>query len=213
MEEQLSSEPRVSAPGTSQMPYFLHYGNGSGSAGCRGGCRTMGAIAMTNPIQAQTCRASAPRPLQTVTVRRQWIEDLYQQRAALRSGYRPQTDPSEGAKGISLIVVEEAQGFSKGRNESWAKRRRSLRLLFRDCRVPAENLVGEEVFQQLYSPQERLNIAQAAVVDMERAIALTLDFVKERKAFGHACWIFKIPFRLAECKTEALLSVPLSINA
>ena len=93
------------------------------------------------------------------------------------------TDPSEGAKGISLIVVEDGtEGFSKGRNlkKLGQAAADTSELFFEDCRVPAENLVGEEgrgfvqLMQQL--PQERLNIAQAAVVDMERAIALTLDF-------------------------------------
>ena len=77
-------------------------------------------------------------------------------------------------------------------------------LIFEDCRVPAENLVGEEgkgfvqLMQQL--PQERLNIAQAAVVDMERAITLTLAFVKERKVFGQRVLDFQnTKFKLAEC--------------
>ena len=59
--------------------------------------------------------------------------------------------------------------------------------------------------QQL--PQERLNIAQGAVVEMERALALTLDFVKQRKAFGQRVLDFQNSrFKLAECKTEALIA-------
>ena len=124
------------------------------------------------------------------------------------------TDPSQGAKGISLIVVEEGtEGFSKGRNlkKLGQAAADTSELFFEDCRVPAENLVGEEgrgfvqLMQQL--PQERLNIAQAAVVDMERAITLTLDFVKERKAFGQRVLDFQnTKFKLAECKTEALIA-------
>ena len=120
------------------------------------------------------------------------------------------TDPSQGAKGISLIVVEAGtQGFSKGRNlkKLGQAAADTSELFFEDCRVPAENLLGEEgkgfiqLMQQL--PQERLNIAQAAVVDMERAISLTLDFVKERKAFGQRIMDFQnTRFKLAEAATK-----------
>ncbi len=59
--------------------------------------------------------------------------------------------------------------------------------------------------QQL--PQERLNIAQAAVVEMERALQVTIEFVKERKAFGQRVLDFQnTKFKLAECKTEALIA-------
>jgi acyl-CoA dehydrogenase len=77
--------------------------------------------------------------------------------------------------------------------------------------VPQTNRLGEEgkgfiqLMQQL--PQERLNIAQAAVVEMERAIGVTIDFVKERKAFGQRVLDFQnTKFKLAECKTEALIA-------
>ena len=125
------------------------------------------------------------------------------------------TDPKQGAKGISLIVVEtDNPGFKRGRNleklgQSSAD---TSEMFFEDCRVPQSNLIGEEegkgfiqLMQQL--PQERLNIAQAAVVEMERAISLTLDFVKERKAFGQRVLDFQnTKFKLAECKTEALIA-------
>ncbi|MFN2165830.1 MAG: acyl-CoA dehydrogenase family protein, partial [Anaerolineae bacterium] len=102
------------------------------------------------------------------------------------------TDPSKGAKGISLIVAETEgnPGFQRGRNlkKLGQKSADTSELFFQDCRVPVSNRLGEEgqgfiqLMQQL--PQERLNIAQAAVVATERAIEITLDFVRERKAFG-----------------------------
>jgi acyl-CoA dehydrogenase len=59
--------------------------------------------------------------------------------------------------------------------------------------------------QQL--PQERLNIAQSAVVVAERAVEVTTEFVKERKAFGQRVMDFQnTKFKLAECKTEALIA-------
>ena len=125
------------------------------------------------------------------------------------------TDPSLGSKGISLIVVEgSSPGFNRGRNlkklgQSSAD---TSELFFEDCRVPQANLLGHEegkgfiqLMQQL--PHERLNIAQAAVVEMERAIAMTIDFVQERKAFGQRVLDFQnTKFKLAECKTEALIA-------
>jgi len=125
------------------------------------------------------------------------------------------TDPSLGGKGISLIVVEtDNPGFQRGRNldklgQSSAD---TSEMFFADCRVPQSNRLGEEegkgfVQLMLQLPQERLNIAQAAVVEMERAIAVTIDFVKERKAFGQRVMDFQnTKFKLAECKTEALIA-------
>ena len=124
------------------------------------------------------------------------------------------TDPNEGAKGISLVVVEtNAPGFERGRNlkKLGQKSADTSELFFSDCRVPVSHRLGEEEgqgFVQLMRqlPQERLSIAQAAVVCSERAIELTLDFVKERKAFGQRILDFQnTKFKLSECKTEALL--------
>jgi acyl-CoA dehydrogenase len=84
-------------------------------------------------------------------------------------------------------------------------------LFFNDCRVPLSNRLGEEEgtgFYQLMQrlPQERLTIAQGAVAYTERAIGLTLDFVKQRKAFGKAIIDFQnTRFKLSECKTECTI--------
>ncbi len=125
------------------------------------------------------------------------------------------TDPNLGAKGISLIVVEtDNPGFKRGRNlvklgQSAAD---TSEMFFEDCRVPQSHRLGDEegrgfiqLMQQL--PQERLNIAQAAVVEMERALAITIDFVSQRQAFGQRVLDFQnTKFKLAECKTEALIA-------
>ncbi len=125
------------------------------------------------------------------------------------------TDPNEGAKGISLVVVEAGTpGFERGRNlaKLGQKSADTSELFFASCRIPADNLLGgiegrgfAQLMQQL--PQERLSIAQAAVVEMERAIAMTVGFVKERKAFGQTVMDFQnTKFKLAECKTEAFIA-------
>ena len=110
------------------------------------------------------------------------------------------TDPSQGAKGTSLIVIETdgLEGFERGRNldKVGLKSNDTSELFFNDVRVPTSNLLGAEEgsgFYQLMEqlPQERLLIANQAICAIERALALTIDYVKERKAFGKRSWIFR----------------------
>jgi acyl-CoA dehydrogenase len=126
------------------------------------------------------------------------------------------TDPSLGAKGISLIAVEpaEAEGFQRGRNldKLGLEAQDTSELFFDDVRVPTANLLGREegggfvqLMQQL--PQERLTIAVGAAATIERALELTIAYVKERKAFGQRLIDFQnTQFKLAECKTEATVA-------
>ena len=85
-------------------------------------------------------------------------------------------------------------------------------LFFEDVSLPAENLLGTEEgqgFAQLMTelPQERLIVAVHAVAMMERALALTVDYVKQRQAFGKKIIEFQnTQFELAECKTEATVA-------
>jgi acyl-CoA dehydrogenase len=125
------------------------------------------------------------------------------------------TDPRESAKGISLIVVETADtpGFRRGRKlkklgMDWAD---TSELFFEDVKLPAEALLGAQEgqgFAQLMTelPQERLIVATAAIGMIERALALTVEYVKERMAFGKAVIEFQnTQFVLAECKSEATI--------
>jgi len=119
----------------------------------------------------------------------------------------------EGGKGISLIVVETADtpGFRRGRNldKLGQKGQDTAELFFDDASVPAENLLGAEEgqgFIQMMNqlPQERLLLAAQSCGVIEAALLLTIDYVKERKAFGKRILDFQnTAFRLAECKTEA----------
>ena len=126
------------------------------------------------------------------------------------------TDPNAGHKGISLMMVEteDAQGFRRGRKlkklgMDWAD---TSELFFEDVKLPAEGLLGNDAgqgFIQLMTelPQERLIVASAAIGMIERALRLTIDYVKERKAFGKAVIEFQnTQFVLAECKTEATIA-------
>jgi len=122
------------------------------------------------------------------------------------------TDPSQGSKGTSLIVVETdgAEGFERGRNlhKIGMEGNDTSELFFNDVHVPADNVIGGEegrgfiqLMQQL--PQERLNIAVQGIAAAERGLQETLAYVKQRKAFGKSILEFQnTQFKLAEVKTK-----------
>jgi alkylation response protein AidB-like acyl-CoA dehydrogenase len=120
------------------------------------------------------------------------------------------TDPSERHAGISLIVVERGmEGFERGRNlEKLGQHAQdTAELSFSEVEVPVENLLGEEGegFRHLVAnlPQERLSIAASAVSAAEAALGWTLDYVRERRAFGQPIGSFQSSrFTLAELRTE-----------
>jgi acyl-CoA dehydrogenase len=126
------------------------------------------------------------------------------------------TEPAKGAKGTSLFVVEtdEVEGFRRGRklDKIGLKANDTSELFFDDVRVPADALLGHEeglgfvqLMQQL--PQERLLIAIYAMARIERALTVTLDYVKARKVFGRPVIDFQnSQFVLAECKSEATIA-------
>jgi len=126
------------------------------------------------------------------------------------------TEPSLGARGISLIVIEatDAEGFQRGRNldKIGLEAQDTSELFFDDVRVPTANLLGDEEgrgFVQLMRqlPQERLTIGIQGVAVIERALEDTIAYTKERKAFGQRLIDFQnTAFRLAECKTEATVA-------
>jgi acyl-CoA dehydrogenase len=126
------------------------------------------------------------------------------------------TDPKERAKGISLMVVEtdDAQGFRRGRKlkKLGLDSADTSELFFEDVSLPTESLLGTEEgqgFAQLMTelPQERLIVALHAVAMMERALALTVDYVKQRQAFGKRIIEFQnTQFELADCKTETTIA-------
>ncbi|MFR9768879.1 acyl-CoA dehydrogenase family protein [Nocardia sp. SC052] len=121
------------------------------------------------------------------------------------------TDTSEGASGISLILVEaDRPGFRRGRvlDKVGQKGQDTSELFFEDVRVPVSNLLGTQegqgfvqLMQQL--PQERLIIAVGSVAGMEAALEVTLRYTKERHAFGKPLFAFQnTKFTLAEAATE-----------
>src|SRR4029079_9828238 len=130
------------------------------------------------------------------------------------------TDLKQGAKGVSLMVVETDDangpilGFRRGRKLKRLGQDSHVtsELLFEDVQLPAEALLGTEEGQGFYQlmkelPQERLLVAIHASAMMERALALTVDYVKQRAAFGKKIIEFQnTQFELADCKGEATIA-------
>ncbi len=120
------------------------------------------------------------------------------------------TDPSAGAKGTSLFLVEAGTpGFEKGKNlnKIGLKAQDTSELFFQDVRVPKDALLGEEGMGFVYLmqdlPQERLNIAILAVHSAQSILEQTITYVTERKAFGKSIATFQnTQFKLAELDTE-----------
>lgn len=120
------------------------------------------------------------------------------------------TDPTMGAKGTSLILVDaDTPGFERGRNLDKIGQHSAdtSELFFNDVRVPKTNMLGQEgrgfihLMEEL--PQERLSIAIGCQAGAQRAFDEAVKFVKERKAFGKSVFEFQnTKFTLAEMASE-----------
>jgi acyl-CoA dehydrogenase len=124
------------------------------------------------------------------------------------------TDPAERARGISLMLVEtrDCPGFRVGRllDKIGLKAQDTAELFFDDVRVPADNLLGGVEGQGFYQlmtdlPYERMMIGVGALAAMEGAYRATLDYVREREAFGRPIADFQnTRFKLAEVATQIM---------
>jgi len=203
-------------------PYILHYGSevlkrkylpkmASGEY--------IGAIAMSEPAAGSDLQG-----IKTTALRQSGQGDHYLlngSKTFITNGWNAdlvivvaKTDPEKGAKGTSLIIVDTTMpGFTKGKRlkKIGLKGQDTSELFFDNVKVPAENLLGQEnngftyLMQEL--PWERLQIAIMAVAKAEAAIGWTLDYVRERKAFGKPISSFQnTRFTLAELATEAQIA-------
>lgn len=125
------------------------------------------------------------------------------------------TDTSEGANGISLVLVEaDRDGFRRGRvlDKVGQKGQDTSELFFEDVRVPTSNLLGTQEGQGFFQlmmqlPQERLIIAVGSTAAMENALEFTIKYTKERHAFGKPIFNFQnTKFKLAEVATETRIA-------
>ncbi|MBK7531884.1 acyl-CoA dehydrogenase family protein [Piscinibacter sp.] len=199
-------------------PYILHYGNEDQKQRWLPKMATgefITAIAMTEPgtgSDLQAIRTSARRDGEHYVLSGQKTFITNGGNAnliivACRTG-------GDGSKGMSLLVVETEQspGFRRGRllDKIGLKSQDTSELFFDDVRVPADNLLGGaegqgfiQLMQQL--PQERLIVALGGIGAMERALAETLAYTKERQAFGKPIWSFQnTRFKLAEVQATVL---------
>ncbi len=126
------------------------------------------------------------------------------------------TDPAAGAKGVSLILLEtrDCPGFKVGRilEKVGQKGQDTCELFFDNVRVPAQNVLGGvegQGFAQLMTelPYERTILGVSGVAAIERALQLTVEHTRERRAFGQALIEMQnTRFVLAEVKTEATVA-------
>jgi acyl-CoA dehydrogenase len=105
------------------------------------------------------------------------------------------TDPAAGSKGVTMFIVEKGMpGFAVGKKldkHGW-RSSDTAELVFANCRVPAANVLGAEG-KGFYSimknfQNERIAIGAMAIGESAKALELTLDYVKTRKAFGAPLW-------------------------
>jgi alkylation response protein AidB-like acyl-CoA dehydrogenase len=197
------------------LPYFLAYTNEEQKQRwlpgmCSGELIT--AIAMTEPDTGSDLAA-----IRTTAERRGDYYLLNGQKTFISNGIIgdvvivvAKTDPALRHKGISLLVVErDMEGFKRGRklDKVGLKAQDTAELSFEDVKVPVTNLLGEEgkgfsyLMRQL--AQERLSVGVSAVAACETALEITLEYCKERTAFGQPIGSFQNSrFKLAEMKTE-----------
>lgn len=122
------------------------------------------------------------------------------------------TDPEKGAKGVSLFVIEEGmEGFSKGNNlhKIGQHANDTAELFFADVYVPADNMLGEEgkgfVYMMQELCQERMLVSVQCQARAEAVFEMTVDYTKERRAFGKRVFDFQNSrFVLAGLKAELM---------
>ena len=175
----------------------------------------IGAIAMTEPGTGSDLKA-----VRTTAVRDADDYIINGQKTFISNGQNAglviviaKTDPEAGAKGISLIVVEEGTpGFTKGRKlkKIGLRSQDTSELFFENVRVPAANMLGEPnmgfkyLMQEL--AQERLVIAVRAVASIEAFLARTIMYTRDRKIFGNSVLSYQnTRFKLAEAKAQCTM--------
>jgi acyl-CoA dehydrogenase len=177
--------------------------------------RIIGAIAMTEPGAGSDVRAMISR------ARRDGDEYVINgNKTFITNGFTAdlvivavKLEGSPDPKAITLIAVEaNTEGFYRGQplRKIGQHAADTAELFFDDCRVPVANRIGEEGagFSALMTqmPQERLILSVNAVVQTEKAVDLTVDYVKQREVFGKPLFEQQnTRFVLAECKTLAVV--------
>ena len=200
-------------------PYILHYGSDNIKQKYLPKMVTgeyIGAIAMTEP--------GAGSDLQNIKTTAIDQGDHYLvngSKTFITNGYlcdvvvvAVKTDPDEGAKGTSLIVIDNTmKGFTKGKpfQKIGLHAQDTCELFFDNVAVPKENLLGEPgrgfAYMMTELAQERLVVGWVGLALAEANLKDTIDYIRERKAFGKAIAAFQnTRFKIAELVTEYQLS-------
>lgn len=178
----------------------------------------VGAISMSEPgagsdLQAIRTRAERQGDQYLINGSKTFVTNGY---VAGLIGVVCKTNPDERARGISIILVEteDLPGFKVGRilEKMGQKGQDTCELFFDNVPAPVENLLGGEEGRGFYQlmhdlPYERAIIAVQGAAAMEHALQLTIDYTKERHAFGKSLLEMQnTRFKLAELKamTEAV---------
>jgi alkylation response protein AidB-like acyl-CoA dehydrogenase len=197
------------------LPYFLHLTDAEQKARWLPGIASgelISAVAMTEPgigsdLASMRTTAARDGDVYVVDGSKTFITNGINADLVVTA---VKTDPSQRHKGISLLVIERGTaGFERGRNleKIGQHSQDTAELFFAGVRVPVANRLGEEGrgFTYLVTnlPHERLSIAVGAAAAARAAFGWTLDYVKDRTAFGQPIGTFQNSrFRLAEMKTE-----------
>jgi alkylation response protein AidB-like acyl-CoA dehydrogenase len=201
------------------LPYIVKYGTTEQKqrwlpGACSGEILTT--VAMTEPSGGSDLAALRTSAVQSGT---DWI--INGSKTFITNGYTAdlvvvavKTSPDKGAKGITLFAVEEGMpGFERGRklDKVGQPEANTAELFFQDVRVPAENVIGEvdrgfiQMMEQL--PQERIGAAVGNLAHVAAILDETLEYAKERQAFGQSIGSFQHnKFLLAELYTRIEVS-------
>ncbi|MDA0380359.1 MAG: acyl-CoA dehydrogenase family protein [Bacteroidetes bacterium] len=197
------------------FPYIHHYGQEALLEKVVPGCvsgEIILAIAMTEPgagsdLQGMRSTAEDKGDHYLLNGSKTFITNGYLSDGVVVAA---KTDPSKGAKGISLFYVDaHSEGFSKGKpfEKVGLHAQDTCELFFENVKVPKENLLGEEgkgfTYLMTELAQERLIVAIGAIAQAENALQKTIAYVKERSAFGTTVDKFQnTRFKIAEMATE-----------
>jgi acyl-CoA dehydrogenase len=197
-------------------PYLYHLGTEEQKKrwlpGCANGTCIL-AVAMTEPdagsdLAAMRTKAERDGDFYIINGSKTFISNGIQADLVIVAC---RTDPeAKGSKGISLLVVERGTpGFERGRklNKMGLHSQDTAELLFEDCRVPVDNLLGKENngFVQLMQmlQQERIVCCIMAQAMAEAMIDMTISYCRERKAFGQPIASFQHnTFKIVDMVTE-----------
>ena len=213
------SGPGFGAHNEIVLPYVTHYGTPEQKAKFlpkMASGEWIGALAMSEPAAGSDLKG-----IRTTAMKRDDHYLVNGSKTFITNGYMcdfavtaVKTNPELGSKGFALLLMESTfDGFTKGNklDKIGLKAQDTSELFFDNVKVPFDNLLGEDgqgFYYMMHNlPQERLSIAVSAIGAMEGTLDYTIQYCKDRKAFGQTIGKFQnTRFKLAEMKTEITIA-------